>query len=92
MRLTLKAINDELRRRGHNVLLAKGDGYYYFWSGEAAGWLDRTVQTPTLNSLTLEQWLGEFHRLKDLNRRIEGAAKSKPPARRKSRHGSGAYT
>ena len=31
MRLTLKAIDDELRRLGHDVHLEKGDGYFYFW-------------------------------------------------------------
>jgi hypothetical protein len=92
MRLTLKAINDELHRLGHNVLLAKGDGYFYFWSGEAADWLDRTVVAPTLNSLTLKQWLDEFRRLKELNRQIMQAGKSRPAARRRSRGGPGRPT
>jgi hypothetical protein len=43
MRLTLKTINDELRRLGHDVRLEKDYGYFYFWSGEANNWLDRTV-------------------------------------------------
>lgn len=30
MRLTLKAINDELKRLAHSVELEKGDGYFYF--------------------------------------------------------------
>ena len=42
-RVTLKAVNQELARLGHDVLLAKGSGYFYFWTGEAADWLDRTV-------------------------------------------------
>lgn len=42
-RLTLNAVNAELARRGHKALLAKAGGYFYFWSGEAADWLDRTV-------------------------------------------------
>ena len=56
-RLTLKAINDEFRRRGHDVQLEKGDGYFIFQGGEAANWLDTTVRVPTVSSLTLEQWL-----------------------------------
>jgi hypothetical protein len=31
----LKTINDELRRLGHDVYLEKGDGYFYFWKGDA---------------------------------------------------------
>ncbi len=72
-RVTLKAITDELAKRGHQALLAKAEGgYFYFWSGEAVDWLDRTVKVPTLGSLTLEQWMAEYDRLKKLNREIIG--------------------
>jgi hypothetical protein len=67
MRLTLKTINDELRRLGHDVHLDKGDGYFYFWKGDANNWLDRTVNVPKVSSLTLEQWIAEYDRLKKLN-------------------------
>jgi len=70
MQLHLKTINDELARLGHSSVLAKGDGYFYFSSGEAADWLDRTVKVRTINSLTLKQWVKEFRRLKELNERI----------------------
>ena len=79
MRLTLKAINDELRRLGQDVHLDKGDGYFYFWKGDANKWLDRTVKVPNVSSLTLEQWIGEFNRLKKLNREMLA---SKPVARK----------
>jgi hypothetical protein len=45
-------------------------GYFYFWSGEANDWLDKTVKEPTLSSLTLAQWIEEFNRLKKLNHEI----------------------
>ena len=67
MRLTLKTINDELRSLGHDVHIEKGDGYFYFWKGEANNWLDRTVNVPKVSSLTLEQWIDEYDRLKKLN-------------------------
>jgi hypothetical protein len=70
MRLTLKTINNELRRLGHDVHLDKGDGYFYFWKGDANNWLDRTVNVPKVSSLTLEQWIDEFDRLKKLNREM----------------------
>ena len=69
-RATLKTVNAELARRGHKALLAKGDGYFYFHTGEAADWLDRTVKVPTLNALTVEEWVAEYERLKKLNREI----------------------
>ena len=34
-RVTLKAINDELNRRGHNARLERAGGYFYFFGGEA---------------------------------------------------------
>jgi hypothetical protein len=76
MRLTLKTINDELARRGHAAVLAKGDGHFYFTAGGAAtDWLDRTVRVRTINRLTLKQWIEEFRRLKALNERILRTAK-----------------
>jgi hypothetical protein len=72
MRLTVKAIDDELKRLGHDAQLVKGDGYFYFTSGETANWLDRTVKVPTLSSLTLDQWVEEFEKLKSLNTRLLG--------------------
>jgi hypothetical protein len=89
MRLTLKAIDDELRRLGHDVHLDKGDGYFYFWSGDANNWLDRTVNVPKVSSLTLEQWIGEFNKLKKLNREMLSSqgqkSKSPQPRPRSSR-------
>jgi hypothetical protein len=70
MRLTLKAVNEALAELKEDARLAKGDGYFYFESGEAANWLDKTVSVPTLSSMTLEQWIEEFRRLKKLNREI----------------------
>jgi hypothetical protein len=81
MRLTIKAINDELRRLGQDVHLDKGDKYFYFWKGDANNWLDRTVNVPKVSSLTLEQWIGEFNRLKKLNHEM---LSGKPVARKTS--------
>jgi hypothetical protein len=76
--LNLKAINDELARRGHSARLEKASGYFYFVGGEAADWLDRTVGVRTLNSLTLKQWVEEFRRLKALNEQMMRTAKRAP--------------
>jgi hypothetical protein len=76
MRVTLKSVNDRLAELGHKARLQKGDGYYDLSGGEASDWLDRTVKVPTLASLTLDQWMDEFNRLKKLN---DGMLR--PPAR-----------
>ena len=68
MRVSRKAINAELEHRGFHATLWQGDGYFYFRGGEAADWLDRTVRVPTLQSLTLEQWVDQFRFLKQKNR------------------------
>jgi hypothetical protein len=69
-RVTLKAVNDELARLGHTARLAKGGGYFYFQFGEAANWLDRTVVARNVGSRSVDEWIGEFRRLKELNEQI----------------------
>ena len=69
-RITLKAINRELARTGATARLARGGGYFYFQFGEAATWLDRTVQVKRVSDLGLNQWIGEYRRLKKLNSEI----------------------
>jgi|HubBroStandDraft_5_1064220.scaffolds.fasta_scaffold07072_8 hypothetical protein len=66
MRVTLKTVNDRLAELGYDARLEKGDGYFYFSGGEAMDWLDQTVKVPILSSLTLDQWVDEFRRLKKL--------------------------
>jgi hypothetical protein len=53
-------------------------------TGEAADWLDRTVQVPTLNALTMDEWIAEFQRLKKLNQEIMGQAGRSIPVERKA--------
>jgi hypothetical protein len=80
-RVTLKAVNDELARMGHTARLAKGSGYFYFQFGEAADWLDRTVDTATVSGRGVKEWIDEFLRLKKLNEQImQPAKKARPEA------------
>ena len=77
-RVTLKAVNDELARRGHHARLEKASGYFYFWSEDSAGWIDRTVRVPRLNSLTLDQWIGQYLWLKKINAEMLNPNRVKP--------------
>src|SRR5207244_5391747 len=63
VRLSLRAINRELALRVYDALLAKSDGYFYFWGGETADWLEHVVRVQTLQSLTLDLWMEEFRKL-----------------------------
>jgi hypothetical protein len=72
MRVTLKAVNDELAKRGFTARLVKASGYFYFQGGEADEWLDKTVRVPNVSSFSLAEWIGEFERLKKLNAEIMG--------------------
>ena len=67
MRLSLKAINDELKRQGCGAVLCKGEGYFYFQGDEATEWLNRSVWIATLHSLTLDQWMKQYRELKAKN-------------------------
>ena len=69
-RVTLKLVNDELARQGFAARLAKASGYFYFQGGEAADWLDSTVNVETIGSHTVDEWVAEFRRLQKLNREI----------------------
>jgi len=82
MRVTLKAVNDELAKSGFTARLVKASGYFFFEGGEADEWLDKTVRVPTVNSFSLPEWMAEFERLKKLNGEIM-AKSSKPGARQK---------
>jgi hypothetical protein len=86
-RVTLKSVNNELARLGHTARLAKGGGYFYFRFGEATDWLDRTVDAKTISSRTVNEWVNEFRRLKELNEQIARKAMPKKAGRRRSQAG-----
>lgn len=75
MPLSLKSINAELAKRGYNGRLVKGDGYFYFRDGEAADWAVNSIRVPSVSSLTLDEWVGEFERLRKLNAEIMRSGK-----------------
>ncbi len=86
MRLTAKAITAELHRLGHEARLESGGGYFYFLGLEPATWLDKTVRVPKVSSLTLEQWVAEYQRLKKLNEDlVRGKVESQSAPRKSTR-------
>ena len=66
--LTLKKINRALEQQGvqERLCYCKELGYFYFAEGESAGWFRTMVGgVSRLNQLSLEQWLDEYHTLKN---------------------------
>lgn len=80
-RVTIKAVNDEFARLGHQARLEKASGYFYFWTGEATGWIDATVPVDKISALTLEQWIAEYKRLKTVNAQMMRSPKAAKKAR-----------
>ena len=78
--MTIKAVNDELARLGHNARLEKASGYFYFWTGDAADWIDRTVRVEKISDLTLERWVAEYKRLKKVNAEMMRSPKASKKA------------
>jgi hypothetical protein len=78
MRTTLAAVNAELAKRGYTARLAKARGYFYFHFGEAADWLDRTIQVERISDKTVEEWIAEFERLRAVNEKLSGEPRGKP--------------
>ena len=54
MRTTL-GVNQELGKREYTARLAKASGYFYFRFGEAADWLDRTVQVERISDKSVDE-------------------------------------
>ena len=77
MRVTTKAVKQELAKRGIVATLANGGGYFLFRGTAVSFWLDRTVQVTKVSDLTLERWLQAFRDLKRKNEEIVRAGTSK---------------
>lgn len=60
-------INDALRERGRDESLRLGGD---FGGGEAVNWLTNSVRVQRLSDLTLEQWLGEFDKLRKIDAKL----------------------
>ncbi len=70
MRVTAKAVNQELAKRDIEAMLAKGGGYFFFRGRAVNDWLDRTVQVSKISDLTVDEWLKAFNDLKRKNQEI----------------------
>lgn len=63
--VTIKQINSAIAAQGGAEKLAKGNGYFYFYDGDAIDWRESSVYVYRLNQLSLDEWLAEWQRLKN---------------------------
>jgi hypothetical protein len=88
-KVTRKMVNDALRGRGRDESLREGEGYFYFGGGEAVSWLSPTVMVQKLSDLSLEEWMREFDRIleneKKIQRSMSVVEKKKPVTKGKRR-------
>lgn len=57
-------VNRELKKRGVEERLRRGDGYYYFAGGDASAWETSSVYTNRADLTSVDGWLREYDRLK----------------------------
>lgn len=57
-------VNRALKARGAEERLVRGNGYYYFAGGAAAGWPSSSVYVYRADELTVAEWLREYDELK----------------------------
>ena len=56
---TLRQVNRALKQAGHPELLARGNGYFYFYGGESARWYSSSIATYSLKTWSVEDVLRE---------------------------------
>lgn len=61
---TAKAINAAIKALGHDEIIWRGEGYYYFCEGDAHMWPETMVYCCYLNQMTLEQWIEAYKGLR----------------------------
>jgi hypothetical protein len=62
-RVTINRVNKALAEAGFEEKLYRGDGYHYFYDGEATTWPTSSVMTMHLNDNTVEEWVEARNRL-----------------------------
>jgi hypothetical protein len=70
MRVTIKAVKEELAKHEIKTILVNGGGYFFFRGRDVNAWLDRTVPVSKISYLTLDGWLRAFNDLKRKNQEI----------------------
>ena len=57
--ITIKKINTALAKAGYEEKLTKGEGYFYFYDGDASTWYQSGVYVNYLGALSIEDWVAE---------------------------------
>lgn len=60
-KITVKAINAEMERRGFAERLQKANGYFFFTGGDAHLWRRRCVFVKTVGSYSIAEWIYKYN-------------------------------
>ena len=58
--VTIAAINAAVKKKGWKERLTRGEGYFYWYGGDAAGFYESGVYVFNLNDLTITEWLQDL--------------------------------
>lgn len=64
-RVTIKKVNEAIKKLGGSAELVKGEGYFYFAGGDCEEWNSTGVYVYTINELSLERWIEEWTSRRD---------------------------
>lgn len=73
---TIASVNRALKKAGIDAELVKGKGYFWFDGDEASGFYSNSVSVFRVNQLTDDQWVKEYHTLKEDSLRRKGLSAS----------------
>lgn len=62
-KITVRAINAEMERRGYAERLQKEKDYFFFVGGDSHKWRRRCVFVKTVNAFSVTEWLYKYHLL-----------------------------
>ena len=66
-KITVATVNAMLKKNGIEERLARGDGYFYFQSGESHKWRTTMVMVNSADCLTLDQWVEGYRDMSSTN-------------------------
>ena len=76
---TVARVNVALRKLGVQERLVRGKGYHYFAGGRACDWPETAVWVYLSESLTVQEWLDEYCRLRNAGDQLT-SPQPQPPA------------
>lgn len=62
---TVASVNKELKKRGYKERLTRGNGYYYFYNGEAEGFYSSSVPVYSISDMSVDDVIWFLEKMKE---------------------------